>query len=347
MTLERRLLGLWYGPAWRTAVLWPIEALYRLAVRWRRAAYRSGFLEREDAGAPVVVVGNLTVGGTGKTPIASWLAAELGARGYVVAVVLRGYGGRHTGVPLQVTRDTDPAVAGDEAVLHAHRGAQLVFVGSDRTAAARAAVAAGAQIVVSDDGLQHLRLARQYEIVVIDAKRGLGNGHLLPAGPLREPGCRLAAVDAIVVADRGSGEVDLTRFGSRAIRARLTPGRAVNLLDGSRRELADFRGHRVHALAGIGHPDAYFAALRASGLDVDAHTLPDHAVIDPESLGWARDATVLMTEKDAVKCLRFARPGWWYVDLEVAFEPPTAAGELVAQVLAAARRNPVGGGRVG
>jgi len=348
MILERRLLGLWYGPAWRTVALWPLEGLYRLVVWSRRAAYRSGFLERTDAGAPVVVVGNLTVGGTGKTPIASWLAAELRARGHVVAVVLRGYGGRHAGAPLEVTRDTDPAIAGDEAVLHAHRGAQLVFVGSDRTAAARAAVAAGAQIVVSDDGLQHLRLARQYEIVVIDAKRGLGNGHLLPAGPLREPGRRLAAVDAIVVTDRGnSGQVDVASFGSRAIRARLILGRAVNLVDGSRRALADFRGQRVHAIAGVGHPAAYFAALHAAGLDIDAQALPDHAVIDQQSLGWARDATVLMTEKDAVKCLRFARPGWWYVDLEVAFEPPSVAAELVAQVLAATRRNPVGGGRVG
>ena len=348
MSLERRLLGLWYGPAWRTAALWPLEALYGLVVRSRRAAYQNGLLEREDAGAPVVVVGNLTVGGTGKTPIASWLAAELRARGHVVAVVLRGYGGRQTGAPLQVTRGSDPAIAGDEAVLHAHRGAELVFVGSDRTAAARAAVAAGAQIVVCDDGLQHLRLARQYEIAVIDAERGLGNGHLLPAGPLREPGRRLATVDAIVVTDRGSsGESGAARFGPRAVRARLIPGMAVNLVDGSRRELADFRGQRVHAIAGVGHPDAYFRALRAVGLDIDAQALPDHAVIDRASLDWARDATVLMTEKDAVKCQGFARPGWWYVDLDVAFEPPSAAGELVAQVLAAARRNPVGGGPVG
>ena len=191
MTVERRLLGLWYGPAWRTVALWPLEALYRLIVGLRRRAYRSGLLAREDAGAPVVVVGNLSVGGTGKTPIASWLASALRARGLVTAVVLRGYGGRHTGTPLRVTPDTDPAIAGDEAVLHAQRGAELVFVARDRVQAARAAVAAGAQFVVSDDGLQHLRLARQYEIAVVDAARGLGNGHVLPAGPLREPGSRL------------------------------------------------------------------------------------------------------------------------------------------------------------
>ncbi len=137
MTVERRLLGLWYGPAWRTVALWPLEALYRLIVGLRRRAYRSGLLAREDAGAPVVVVGNLSVGGTGKTPIASWLASALRARGLVTAVVLRGYGGRHAGTPLRVTPDTDPAIAGDEAVLHAQRGAELVFVGRDRVQAAR------------------------------------------------------------------------------------------------------------------------------------------------------------------------------------------------------------------
>jgi tetraacyldisaccharide 4'-kinase len=295
-----------------------------------------------------VVVGNLTVGGTGKTPIASWLVGQLQARGLVVGLVLRGYGGRYSGEPLRVTRDTDPAMAGDEAVLHAHRGAQLVFVDSDRAAAARAAVAAGAQIVVSDDGLQHLRLARQFEIVVIDGERGLGNGHLLPAGPLREPARRLAAVDSIIVTDRGRpGGLAIERIARGAIRARLVAGSAVNLVDGRRRELSGFRGEQIHAVAGVGHPEAFFAALRAGGLDIEAHALPDHATLDPARVGWADDRTVLMTEKDAVKCRRFARSGWWFVDLEVKFEPASAGTDLVAQVLAIARRHTVEGGSVG
>ena len=348
MSLEHSLIALWYGPAWRTAALWPLEAVYGLAARSRSAAYRSGILARHDVGVPVVVVGNITVGGTGKTPIASWLAAELRAQGLVVGVVLRGYGGRHSGQPLRVTRDTDPAIAGDEAVLHAHRGADLVFVDSDRTSAARAAVAAGAEIVVSDDGLQHLRLARQYEIAVIDAERGLGNGHLLPAGPLREPARRLAEVDSIIVTDRGNPDLPgIDRIAREAIRARLAPGCAVNLVDGRRRELAGFRGERVHAVAGIGHPEAYFKGLRAAGLDIEAHALPDHAVLDPGKLIWASDTTVLMTEKDAVKCRGFARPGWWFVDLEVRFEPESAGTDLVTQLLASTRRRTVGGGSVG
>lgn len=339
MTVEARLLELWYGPAWRTLALWPLEALYRLATGLRRRAYRSGLLASEDAGAPVAVVGNLSVGGTGKTPLASWLAGELLARGLATAVVLRGYGGRHSGAPMRVTADTDPGLAGDEAVLHARRGTPLVFVARDRVAAARAAVAAGAQFVVSDDGLQHLRLRRQFEIAVVDGARGLGNGHMLPAGPLREAPRRLAEVDAVVVTERGErSAVGLGCYGSHAIRVRLRAGAAVNLVDGRRRTLAEFRGARLLAVAGIGNPEAFFAALRAAGLDITAHALSDHAVLDAASLGPTRDATVLMTEKDAVKCRRFARPEWWFVDLEVAFDPPSAAAGLVARVLESARK---------
>ncbi len=262
-------------------------------------------------------------------------------------MVLRGYGGRHAGAALQVTPDTDPAIAGDEAVLHAQRGAELVFVGRDRVQAARAAVAAGAQFVVSDDGLQHLRLARQYEIAVVDAARGLGNGHVLPAGPLREPGSRLRTVDAVVRSRIEAIERTTARerFGSRAIRVRLQPGMAINLRDGRRRALVEFRGQPIDVIAGIGHPEAFFAALRSAGLEIAARPLPDHAVLDEAALAWARDATVLMTEKDAVKCRGFARPGWWFVDLDVHFEPPSAADELVARVLEAGGRDTVRGGR--
>jgi tetraacyldisaccharide 4'-kinase len=346
MSAEARLLRLWYGPAWRTAALWPLEGLYRLVTGLRASAYRAGVLRREDAGAPVVVVGNLTVGGTGKTPVASWLAGELNARGVATAVVLRGYGGRHQGGPLRVTQDSDPAVVGDEAVLHARRGVTRVFVAHDRVAAAHAAVAAGARLVVCDDGLQHLRLARQFEIVVIDAGRGLGNGHLLPAGPLREPRSRLATIDAIVLTDRGRTERAADLPSTRVFDARLRPGDAVNIASGARRPLASFRDTAVNAIAGIGHPEAFFASLRAAGLTVEARPLPDHAALDATTLAWARDATVLMTEKDAVKCRSFARPDWWYVDLEVAIEPPAAA-ELIARVLDASGLMRDAGGRLG
>ncbi len=151
---------------------------------------------------PVVVVGNLTVGGTGKTPIALWLGRQLQLRGHRVGIVMRGYGARHSGAPRVVTAADDAAEVGDEALLHARRGPQVVVIGADRVAAARLAVEQGARIVVCDDGLQHLRLARDYEIAVVDAARGFGNRLLLPAGPLREPASRIETVDAVVLARR-------------------------------------------------------------------------------------------------------------------------------------------------
>jgi tetraacyldisaccharide 4'-kinase len=208
-----------------------------------------------------------------------------------------------------------------------------VVIGADRVEACRLAAHEGAEIVVCDDGLQHLRLARDYEIAVVDSVRGLGNRRLLPAGPLREPPGRLEEVDAVVITERGTG-----KGGSIAPRrpfvaaAELRLGDAVNVLSGERRPLTDFRGARVHALAAIGHPDAFFAGLRRAGLEVQEHALPDHAGLGEAGLPFPAEATVLMTEKDAVKCRRFARPGWWFVALEVVIERRTA-GELLGLVL--------------
>jgi tetraacyldisaccharide 4'-kinase len=202
--------------------------------------------------------------------------------------------------------------------------------------------------VICDDGLQHLRLARQFEIAVMDAARGLGNGHLLPAGPLREPGRRLASVDAIVLADRDDGPVaDLATYGRPVFRVAMRPGVAVNLRDGTRRPLAAFSDRPVHAVAAIGHPEAFFAALRATGLGIVASAFPDHEPIRENTLAEFGEATVLMTEKDAVKCRGLVRPGWWYVDLEMSFQPPQAADELVAAVLAVARSSGSGGEHLG
>ena len=180
------------------------------------------------------------------------------------------------------------------------------------------AVARGADIIVCDDGLQHLRLARDVEVAVVDAARGLGNGLLLPAGPLREPRGRLARVDAVVFTVRSPGA--MRSVGVRAPRelsAELRVGGAVNLCSGERQGLAAFRGRTLHAVAGIGNPQAFFEALRAAGLEVEEHALADHAALHADALPFPAGATVLMTEKDAVKCRRFARPEWWFVELEV------------------------------
>ncbi len=282
---------------------------------------------------PVVVVGNLTVGGTGKTPVAAWLVRELTRRGRRVGVVLRGYGGKHSGRVRVVAPDDDPADVGDEALLHARHRPHVVVIGADRVAAARLAEEEGAEVVVCDDGLQHLRLGRDYEIVVVDAARGFGNGFLLPAGPLREPARRLERADAVVLTRRGpGGDVRVNPRHPFLAEAALAPGAAVNLLSGEKRTLASFSGERLHAVAAVGNPEAFFAALRGVGLDPVEHPLPDHAPIDPAALPFPAEATVLMTEKDAVKCAAYARPGWWYVELDVGMERETAR-VLLALVL--------------
>jgi tetraacyldisaccharide 4'-kinase len=335
MSLDARLQRLWYGPAWRSLPLWPLELVFRLLVALRSAMYGIGLLRVRAVPVPVIVVGNLTVGGTGKTPVAAWLAKQLSLRGNRVGVVLRGYGGTHTGAARVVKVDDDPAVVGDEALLHARRRPHAVVIGADRVAAAMLAAEQGADIVVCDDGLQHVRLARIYEIAVVDAARGLGNGHLLPAGPLREPPGRLEQVDAVVITERG-GEASRRRVVRPrtpfVAEARFRPGEAVNLVTGARRDLATFAGTAVHAVAGIGHPDAFFASLRASGIPLTEHPLPDHASMEAAALRFPPDTTVLMTEKDAVKCAGYAQPGWWWVDLDVHIDRTTAE-QLLTLVL--------------
>jgi tetraacyldisaccharide 4'-kinase len=333
MSLESITQRIWYGSAWPGLPLWPLSLVFRLLVALRRGLFRFGMLPTYRVQAPVVVVGNLTVGGTGKTPLTAWLGRQLQLRGHPVGIVLRGYGAGHSGAPRVVTATDDPVEVGDEALLHARRGPQVVVIGADRVAAARLAVEQGARIVVCDDGLQHLRLARDYEIAVVDAARGLGNRFMLPAGPLREPASRLETVDAVIlVRRRGSAEAKLRPRRPFVAEARFDIGAAVNVRSGERRELARFSGSRVHAFAGVGNPQAFFAALGAAGIDAETHALADHGVLDRRHLPFPDETTVLMTEKDAVKCASYARPDWWYVELDVVVERETAR-DLVALVL--------------
>jgi len=327
MSFDARLQRLWYGPAWRSLPLWPLELLFRLAVALKGLVFRIGLRRTRSVPVPVIVVGNLTVGGTGKTPVTAWLARQLTLRGHRVGVVLRGYGGSHDGAPRLVNVDDDPAVVGDEALLHAHRRPHVVAIGADRVAAAELAADRGAEVIVCDDGLQHLRLGRDYEIAVVDASRGLGNGHMLPAGPLREPRGRLEGVDAVVITDRGSDGRPSGAVRPQSpfvVEARLRLGDAIDLVTAERRPLSAFAGQAAHGVAGIGHPEAFFAALRDAGVILTEHALRDHAPIGPGSLPVAPGTTVLMTEKDAVKCRAHARPGWWWVDLEVEIDRSSA-----------------------
>lgn len=291
----------WYrGAAW-TALLLPLAWLYGGVVRLRRLAYRLGWLHAARVGVPVLVIGNVTVGGTGKTPLAAAVALRLRERGLRPGLAMRGYGGRRVRRPRRVEAGSDPREFGDEPVLLARRTGYPVAVAPRRAEAAALLVGAGVDVVVCDDGLQHYALARDAEIAVVDAARGYGNGRLLPAGPLREPLARLRDVDLSLRQGRGE-DVEL----------RPEPARPVTGA-GEARPLAAFAGQRVHAVAGIGDPGRFFAALQDAGLVVTPHPFPDHHPFRPGDISFADDRPVLMTEKDSVKCGAFADARHWYV----------------------------------
>ncbi len=300
----RGLDDIWYT---RTPLAWPLlplSALYCAVVAARRWAYRIGVKKTHRLGTPVIVVGNLTVGGTGKTPLVIWLSQFLREQGYRPGLVARGYGGKTTHWPQTVTVDSDPSLVGDEPVLLVRATGCPMVVAPDRVAAARALLAEhDCNIIISDDGLQHYALGRDIEIAVVDGERRLGNGHCLPAGPLREPVRRLREVDLIVANGAARGDEFAMRI--RAVEA-------VNMHTGERRQLHEFRSQRVRAIAGVGHPERFFAALRAAGLQFTAQAFPDHHAYRPNDLAGTDDV-LLMTEKDAVKCRRFARDSFWAV----------------------------------
>jgi tetraacyldisaccharide 4'-kinase len=302
----------WYGNGrapWWTA---PLAALYGGVTRLRGALYRGGWLHSVRLPAPVIVIGNLSVGGTGKTPLTIALVEALRARGYRPGVVSRGYGGSQR-EPLLLDDTADPARVGDEPCL-IHASGVPVAVGRDRPAAAKLLLDVGCNVVVADDGLQHYALARDVEICVIDGVRRFGNGRLLPAGPLREPLTRLQRVDLRVC----NGAAETGEYPMQ-----LRGGTAVALVDGRQQALASFRGQRVHAVAAIGNPRRFFDSLRAAGIEVIEHAFADHHGFVPDDLDFADGLPLLMTGKDAVKCRRFAQSHWWRVpvhaDLPQAF----------------------------
>lgn len=241
-----------------------------------------------------------------------WLAKRLAAKGLKPAVVSRGYGGRQLNRIRHARPDSDPADIGDEPLLIARRTEVPVVVGADRAEAARIALLEGANVVIADDGLQHYRLARDCEIVVMDGKRRLGNKSLLPAGPLREGPGRLRTVEAVVINDGEAGESELVMH--------VVAEDVVPLAGGEGVPLTEFAGRRVHAIAGIGHPERFFAMLRTLGIEVLAHSFPDHTTYRRGDLEFDDDLPVLMTEKDAVKCTAFALPNTWFVPVRAVLD---------------------------
>jgi tetraacyldisaccharide 4'-kinase len=320
MRFSERLTAAWYRPRLTplTAALWPASVLFRGAVALRRLLYRAGVLGSSAMRVPVIVVGSIVVGGTGKTPLARALAAALAKAGWRPGLVARGYGGNNA-APRPVGRSDDPSVVGDESLLLAADGFP-VWVGHDRAAAASSLLAADPRcdVVIADDGLQHYALRRDFEIAVIDAARGLGNGAMLPAGPLREPRGRLAEVNAVV--RLVSADAPSESEGSSAMRYEALPW--VNLArPGEAADLEAWRRGQIHALAGIGDPDRFFAELRRLGLDPICHAFSDHHRFVPDDVRLPGATAILMTEKDAVKCVAFADERFWYLPIRARIDP--------------------------
>ncbi|EOU1294999.1 tetraacyldisaccharide 4'-kinase [Cronobacter sakazakii] len=321
---------IWSGrsPLW--VLLLPLSWLYGLISGAIRLSYQLGLRKAWRAPVPVVVVGNLTAGGNGKTPVVVWLVEQLQQRGIRAGVVSRGYGGKAAHYPLVLSAATTPAQAGDEPVLIYQRTGAPVAVSANRAQAVQALIDnAGPQIIITDDGLQHYALARDKEIVVVDGVRRFGNGWWLPAGPMRERASRLKQVDAVIT---NGGEA---RPGEIAMQ--LEPGLAANLRSGERRPVNTLEN--VVAMAGIGHPPRFFATLEKCGLTpVKTVSLADHqALRETDVLALLSEGqSLLMTEKDAVKCRAFAHDNWWYLPVDATLAQPQA-DQLLKDILTLVR----------
>ncbi len=326
VAFSERLVAAWYAPGLTplSAALLPLSLLFRVVTALRRWGYRQGLLRSTALPVPVVVVGSIVAGGTGKTPLVRALGAALAQRGWHPGIVSRGYGGRNR-APRAVAPGDDPAVVGDEPLLFA-ADALPVWIGRDRVAAARALLAAhpDCDLIVADDGLQHYALRRNFEIAVIDAARGCGNGALLPAGPLREPRSRLERVDALArlttdaptPADRTGRDTVMTHEP--------LPWRNV-ARPGAVADPAAWREGVIHAIAGIGDPSRFFALLRRLGLDPVCHAFPDHHRYIAADLAFPDAMAILMTEKDAVKCAAFADGRCWFLPIRARIDPALIA----------------------
>jgi len=310
--------------------LLPLSALFGVVVAARRAAYRTGLLPSYRPPAPVIVVGNITVGGAGKTPLTLWIVELLKSLGWMPGIVSRGYGGRSTTWPRSVDHGSNPREVGDEPVLLAKRAGCPVAVGPQRRVACEMLLAAGCDILVCDDGMQHYALERDLEIMIRDGIRGWGNGLLMPAGPLREPARRWREAD-LAVCNGGVAR-------DREFQMTLEPLDAVSLANAETcRPLSSFAGSPIHAVAGIADPQRFFRSLKEAGLEPYCHAFPDHHYFEAGDLEFAPPAPILMTEKDGVKCAPHSREDSWYLPVEAKL-PDDFATALIAMLTE--RNNP-------
>lgn len=309
----------WLQKQWQVRSHWqwvllPLSCIFMGLVALRRAMYRLGLLKSSRLSVPLIVVGNVSLGGTGKTPLVIYLAQQLQAAGLTPGVISRGYGGKQqTATP--VFADSNPSLVGDEPVMIARRTACPVFVGANKVSVGQALLLANPQcnVIISDDGLQHYALQRDVEIATVDAAHPFANFRLLPAGPLREKVARLKQVDAVVVS--GDRSENLTEIGLPHCFTMTLHGESFYSLDGSQapRLAKEFNNKNTMAIAGIGKPQAYFDQLTALGLQFESKAYPDHYAFSPADFAQLAGKTILMTEKDAVKCAAFSGLDAWYL----------------------------------
>ncbi|MDO8926336.1 MAG: tetraacyldisaccharide 4'-kinase [Sideroxyarcus sp.] len=313
-----RLQHHWYRLSPLHLLLYPLSLLFGALSALRRFLYRSGILASVKLPVPVVIIGNISVGGTGKTPLTLWLAQQLLDNGWHPGIVSRGYtkDGKQRSIPHEVSIEDAADLVGDEPLLMAQRALCPVWIGRNRPAAAQALLAAHPEcdIILSDDGLQHYRLQRSAEIVVVDGARRFGNGLLLPAGPLREPVSRLHKSDAVVVnGGETHGDEFAMQLAGTSFYNLLNPERVVTA--------AEFAKLRLHAIAGIGHPQRFFTQLERLGLNAQLHPFPDHHRYTPSDIAFDDADAILMTEKDAVKCAAFATERCWVLRVDAQVSP--------------------------
>lgn len=316
----------WYTRSKIAWLLLPFSLLFWLISQVRRSLFQLGILATYRAPKPVIIVGNLSVGGNGKTPVVVWLVEQLRQRGLNVGVISRGYGSRAESYPLLVNAQTDPKCGGDEPVLIAKRTGVAVAISANRREAVELLLkSADCDLIIADDGLQHYKLQRDLEIVVMDAQRALGNGFVLPAGPLRELPGRLKSVDFVIT--NGGQNVY-----SDAV-MQLKSHYAVNLQSGEQRPLNSFS--EGVAMAGIGNPQRFFTMLEHLGIHLSqTHAFADHQSFDEQLLNaMSRTQPLFMTEKDAVKCCAFAQANWWYVPVDAEIQD-LANGQKIAALFA-------------
>jgi tetraacyldisaccharide 4'-kinase len=304
---------LWYGKHPLSLVLLPISWIYSFIMRLRFYAYRLRLLPRHQVNVPVIIVGNITVGGTGKTPLTIWLCNTLAKHGHKPGILSRGYGGVPAKIPQQVRPDSDPNVVGDEPVLLAKRTGCPVAVSPDRyLSAVQLLEHRDCDVLVCDDGLQHLSFDRDLEIAVIDGDRRFGNGHCLPAGPLREPLSRLSTVDIAI----SNGLPGKNEFAMR-----YTYGDFVSINDEKIvKSINEFRNMTVHAVTGIGNPSRFHSYLRSRNIRIIKNTFSDHYNFTQKELLFDDDFPVVMTEKDAVKCTQYKLENTWYLPVSAEFD---------------------------